>query len=121
MVGIIYDIIEGKSNFINTLETFNSLYDVIEGKGYFFNPAEVIDAAFYEIEAKSYFVNLLEENNVAFDVIEMKSYASTILSEEEQADGYWEDWFPPTTPVVTQRKRKRFFISAFSYERNKNR
>jgi len=63
--------------------------------------------------------NLLDQIGTIVNKIMLRSYASTILSETEQAGGYWQDWFPPSHPRE-KRRRKRFFISAFSYERDKN-
>jgi hypothetical protein len=79
------------------------------------NLEEVIARMTNRIQMRVYFNNLLEKIEVVVNQMLLKSYASTILSEGEQALGYWQEL---TTTV--KRKRKIFFNSAFSYERDKN-
>ena len=131
----------GRAYLNNPEEVFSTTTNRLLARVYLNNPQEVFSTATNRlvsrvhlnhnldeiparitsrIQVKVYLNNFLEQIGVITNRLTVISYASTILSEEDQADGYWEDWIPPTPPI-TQRKRKRFFISAFSYVRDKNR
>jgi hypothetical protein len=82
------------------------------------NLDEIVARITNRIQMRIYLNNLLEGIGVMVNKVMLRSYASTILSENDQAGGYWTEWPPPTSPMG--KKRRKFFISAFSYERDKN-
>jgi hypothetical protein len=106
-----------RSYLNNPQEVFSTTTNRLLSRSYLtHNLDEIVARIINRIQARSFLVNLLEQYGVMINKLMLRSYASTILSEDKQASGYWQEWIPPTP----QRKRKRFFVSAFSYERDKN-